>query len=45
MVPSAQGNAVVQAPAFDTKDKPAGVGFESETLAASAGPAFVAVIV
>ena len=43
--PSAQGNAVVQSPAFDTNVSPAGVGSATVTPAASDGPSFVTVIV
>ena len=44
--PSAQGNAVVQSPAFDTNVSPAGVGSVRDAPpAASDGPSFVTVIV
>ncbi len=43
--PSAQGNALVQAPLVETKLSPAGVGSATETLAASLGPLLVTVIV
>jgi hypothetical protein len=45
IVPSAQGKAVVQAPLFETKVVPAGVGSATETEVASDGPLLVTVIV
>jgi hypothetical protein len=44
-VPSAQGNAVTQLPAFERKVRPAGVASLTETPAASLGPLLVTVIV
>ena len=41
MVPSAQGNGVVQAPVFPTKVRPLGVGSDTVTPVASLGPWFV----
>ena len=38
MVPSEQGNGVVQAPAFDRNVRPAGVGSVTTTLFALLGP-------
>ena len=43
--PSAQGNAVVQSPAFDTNVSPGGVGSATVTPAASDSPSFVTVVV
>ncbi len=40
-VPTAQGNAVLQAPLFETKASPVGVGAATDTLAASLGPLLV----
>jgi hypothetical protein len=45
IVPRAHGNALVQAPVFEEKLVPAGVGSATETAAASEGPLFVMVIV
>ncbi len=42
-VPTAQGNAVLQAPLFEMKVSPAGVGSATETAAASLGPLLVTV--
>ena len=44
-VPSAHGEAVVQAPAFDTNVRPGGVGSVTVTATASDGPAFVTTVV
>ena len=40
-VPSAQGNGVAQAPAFETNVRFGGVGSATTTAAASEGPLFV----
>jgi hypothetical protein len=45
MVPRLQGNAVVQAPVFETNVRPAGVGSLTTTLPAEAGPLLTTVIV
>src|SRR4051794_31875010 len=45
IVPRLQGNAVVQAPVFETKVRPAGVGSLTTTLPADAGPLLTTVIV
>ena len=44
-VPSAQGNAVVQSPLFETNVSPAGVGSETTTSRASDGPLLTTVTV
>jgi hypothetical protein len=44
-VPSEQGNAVAQAPLFETKVSPLGVGSATVTLVASELPLFVTRIV
>ena len=44
-VPSAHGEAVVHAPAFDTNVRPVGVGSVTVTATASDGPAFVTTVV
>jgi hypothetical protein len=45
MVPRLQGQLLVQAPEFDTKVKPDGVGSLTKTIAASDGPLLVTVTV
>ena len=44
-VPNAQGNAVVQSPAFDTNARPSWKRSSTRTSRASDGPAFATVIV
>ena len=44
-VPSAHGNAVVQAPEFATNERPAGAGSATETPVAAEGPLFTTVSV
>jgi hypothetical protein len=44
-VPRLQGNALVQAPVFETNVRPVGVGSLTTTLPAEAGPLFTTVIV
>jgi hypothetical protein len=45
IVPKLQGNAVVQAPAFDTNVNPEGVGSLTCTEQAAPGPLFVTTVV